>query len=406
MRHRQTLPRLAVIAMIAVGVLASGPVVQADPAGTCTMGSSYTTGVTLTVNGAPQAPSIAGVYGDYTLAVCRSAGTGPGSTSTYGFSVGRNAAGAESDLLATDYDSSFVITFTPQAGDRPLTAEGKARITSFVVDAASANAVTLTARPIAFATINGCGTMPTQCVVDHPTANSFRAANLTGAIRYADAAGNGATGFSDLPGLATSSGAFMFFVWASCPTNATRDQSFSGLKIDLGSPHFQPDGALNVGSLVAYIPAAAVASCFGATPQAYALAAAVTRTEAGVTTAASTTVGADTGLHYVMTADDAGVTISFPDVTFSQPTYGMSTKGGRSLARTMKKSSVLARSLGVKTPRGGSLRVTIARSSKKVCVAGSTAVYGFGKGVCSYTVQALSAAGVVQKSKQGSFKVR
>ena len=77
-------------------------------------------------------------------------------------------------------------------------------------------------------------------------------------------------------------------MWASCPTNGMRDQSFSGLKVDLGGPHLMPDGSVNTTMLKAYLPASAVASCFGATPQAYAQNAQVTRSENGTTATAST----------------------------------------------------------------------------------------------------------------------
>lgn len=101
-----------------------------------------------------------------TVTLCRVSGSGPGSTSTYNFSVGRVSNGAQSELTADDASKSFVIIFTPQAGDTPLTAEGKANIDGFVVDPANANTVTLTAHTIGFADINGCPVMPLQCVID------------------------------------------------------------------------------------------------------------------------------------------------------------------------------------------------------------------------------------------------
>ena len=397
--------RVALIAVLAaLAALASSAVAQADPPGTCTMGTPYTTGLTLSVDGAAQAQTADGVYGTYTLSLCRVAGSGPGSTSTYNFSVGAFSGGQQMDLSTADSDRTFTITFTPQAGDTPLTAEGKARISSFSVDPFNANAVVLSAKPIAFADIWNCPEMPLQCVIDHPVASVEHPANLTGGIRYSDPTGSGAAGFTDLPGLTTSSGAYVFFVWASCPTNPMRDQSYSGLKIDLGGPHFLPDGATpNIGSVSAYIPAAAVASCFGASPQAYAASAAITRTENGTTDPASPTAGADSGLRYVLTADDAGVTISIPDVTFSQPTYRFGTRSGRSLAKLTKRTAALAKALGVKAPKGGALRAVVAKSSRRVCAASATSVYAFAKGTCRYTVTALDAKGKAQGSGKGEF---
>ena len=395
--------RLLAVATLTLAALALAATAQADPPGSCTMGTPYTTGLTFAVNGAPQAMTAPGVYGPYAVSVCRVTSQ----TNTYNFSVDRvdGSGTGQTDLTQADYDTTFTITFTPQAGDTPLTAEGKARISAFSIDPYNANTISITAKPIGFADIWQCPSAPLQCAVEVPTASVFHPANLSGSVRYADPTGAGATGFSDLPGMTLSSGAYVFFVWASCPTNPMRDQSYSGLKIDLGGPHLLPDGTVNTGSVAAYLPAAAVASCFGASPQAYAASAAITRTESGTTTAASATAGADTGLQYVITADDAGVTISIPTVTFSQPTYKFGTKTGKSLARTSRTVKALAKSAKVKAPKGGSLRVVVAKSSRKVCAAGKASVYGFGKGTCSYTVQAVTSAGKTSKSARGSFAV-
>ena len=405
-------------AAILAGALALTATASADQPGTCTMGSPYTTDLAVTVDGAPQASTSPGVFGPYAVSLCRTAGSGPGSTSTYNFSVQRVAAGPSAGpggpgggtgttgLTADDAGKTFGISFTPQEGDTPLAAEGKANIQSFGIDAAHGNAVTRGAQPLGFADIQGCMDMPVNCVTSHPTATFYNPANLSGAVRYATASGEGAAGFNDLPGLTTSSGAYIFFVWASCPTRATGDPSFSGLKVDLGGPHLMPDGSLNTTMLKAYIPAQAVASCFGATPQAYAQNAQVTRTENGTTTPGSTGAGADPGLQYVITPTDAGVTISVPQVTFSAPTYDMSTKSGKSLAKVKRSSTALARAAKVSKPSGGSVSIVVAKASKKVCVATPTTVYGFGKGTCSYSAVSYSRAGKKLKSAKGSFKVK
>ncbi len=411
------LPALAV-----VGALTVASAGTADPAGACTMGSSYTTDLVVAVDGAPQAAAGPGVFGPYAVSLCRTEGNGPGSTSTYNFSVQRVATGPSggpgggpggpgggggtTGLIAEDAGKTFSIGFTPQAGDTPLAAEGKANIQSFGIDSTRANAVTLTAQPLGFADIQGCTDMPVNCVTSRPTASFYNPANLSGAIRYSAASGEGAAGFSDLPGLTTSSGAYIFFVWASCPTNTTRDQSFSGLKVDLGGPHFMPDGSVNSTLLKAYIPAIAVASCFGATPQAYAQNAQVTRTENGTTTTGTTGAAADPGLQYVIAATDAGVTISVPQVTFSSPTYDMSTKSGKSLAKVKKTTAALTKAAKVSKPSGGSVAIVVAKSSKKVCVSTPTTVFGFGKGTCNYSAVSYSKAGKKVKSVKGSFKVK
>jgi len=234
------LPSLAL-----VGAFSLASTAAADAPGTCTMGSPYTTDLAVSVDGAAQASARPGVFGPYAVSLCRVEGNGPGSTSTYNFSVQRvqgNGGNGATGLTADDAGKTFSIGFTPQAGDTPLAAEGKANIQSFGIDSTHANAVTLTAQPLGFSDIQGCMDMPVNCVTSHPTASFYNPANLSGAIRYSTASGEGAAGFSDLPGLTTSSGAYIFFVWASCPTNTNRDQSFSGLKVDLGGPHLMPDG--------------------------------------------------------------------------------------------------------------------------------------------------------------------
>ena len=391
---------LAVSALVAALVLAPGAL--ADAPGTCPMGTPFDGGLTVSVDGVAQTKTATGVYGPYAVSLCRSVAVGANGTDTYNFSVGRvGGGGDQSDLVAGDLDSSFQLAFTPQAGDTPLTLEAKARADGFAIDAAHGDKVTVTAKPISFATLNGCATGPEQCLLDHPAANAFYAANLTGAVRYMTASGEGAAGFDDLPGLITSSSAFEFFVWASCPANPLHYSAYTGLKIDLGSPHFLPDGTTpNTGMVDAFIPASAVQSCFGVTPQAYAASALVTRTENGATAAASTTAGADPGLVFTISADDTGVAIGIPEVTFSQPSYGF----GR--AKTRKRIAALARKAGVRKPKGGSLRVAVASKSRSVCIASVDTVYGTAKGTCRYTVKAVSRKGKVVKAKRGTFKVR
>ena len=393
---------VALAAALLSAALVLAPGALADPPGTCTMGVPYDGGLTVSVDGVAQTKTATGVYGPYAVSLCRVTAE----TSTYNVSVNRvGGGGDQADLEASDLDASFRLAFTPQAGDTPLTAELKGRGDSFAIDPYDANRVTITARPIGFADIWSCTDPPLQCAIEHPIASAYHAANLSGAVRYMTADGTGGAGFTDLPGLVTSSGAYVFFVWASCPTNPRRDQSYSGLKIDLGGPHFRADGTTpNVGSVAAFIPAAAVASCFGASPQAYAASARITRTEGGVTRTATEGATADDGLHYVLDATDAGVTISIPEVTFSQPTYRFGTKRGRSLARGTRTAVALARALHV--TKTASQRFALTSRSRGVCAAGGAALYGFARGTCRYTLTVRSATGRKVKAKRGSFRVR
>ena len=171
------------LAFLCAALLTLATGATADPPGACMQGVPYDSGLTLSVDGQAQAQSGPGVFGPYAVSLCRVQGQGQagnGGTNTYNFSVQRAQGNNAVGLTADDTAKSFTITFTPTDGDTPLAAEGKANITAFTIDAANANAVSLTASPLGFADIQGCQEMPTQCVTDHPTASFYNPANLTG----------------------------------------------------------------------------------------------------------------------------------------------------------------------------------------------------------------------------------
>jgi len=384
----------------------------ADSAGTCVQGSSFLADgkAALSVDGVPAEPVRLGVFADtasgvsYTLSLCRDTGN-----HVYGYSVGRLAPDNTSStgLSVDDVSKSFTVSFTPQAGDVALTSENHARATAFTIDPTT-RLVSVTASPLSFSDIygNACpsGTTPLQCAEQVTSASVDNPASLTGAVRYTDASGAGAAGFSDLPGMYTSSAAYVFFVWASCPTNSNRDQSFSGLKIDLGGPHLRHDGDPNLGYVSAYIPAEAVAACFGDSPAHYAANAVVSRTEDGSTLVASSRSTTDAGLHYVATADANGVLIEIPEVTFSQPTYGFGTKKGKALFRSQYALSTLAKNL--KKPKGGKFIISV--STPKVCAHSASKLFGFKAGTCKYKVTPVKKDGTVLTSqgKAGTIVIR
>lgn len=394
---------------LAVGAQIAG----ADSAGTCIQGSSFLAdgSAALSVDGVAATPSSPSVFADsasgvsYTLSLCRDTGN-----HVYGYSVGRLAGDNTSSaaLSVDDVSKSFTVSFTPQAGDVALTSENHARASAFTVNPTT-HLVSVTASPLSFSDIygNDCsGKMPLQCAAEVERASVDNPASLTGAVRYTDASGTGAAGFSDLPGMYTSSAAFVFFVWASCPTNSNRDQSFSGLKIDLGGPHLRHDGEPNLGYVSAYIPAEAVAACFGDSPAHYAANAVVTRTEDGSTLNASSHSTADAGLHYVATADANGVLIEIPEVTFSQPTYGFGTKKGKALFLKQYALSTLAKNLKVTKPKGGKFIISV--STPKVCAHSASKLFGFKAGTCRYKVTPVKKDGTVLTSqrKTGTIVIR
>ena len=416
---------LAVTAACLAPISWSAPAAYADPPGSCPMGSATAPGsadlllatqnLTLSVDGVAQAPTAtAGIYGtgseQYAVNLCRDSQN----TNTYLVSVQQETQMGPMSLTANDANRTFTISFTPEATDTPLTLEGHAKVQRFSIDSANANRVAVTAKTIGYSDIygNDCNNLaPFNCIayIDQNgggLASADLPRNLSFAVRYSLPSGQGAAGFTDLPGMYTSNGAMLFFVWASCPTNANRDQSYSGLKIDLGGPHLTQVGSPNIGSVSAFLPAAAVASCFGASPQVYAQNAQITRTENGTTQTASTASQADAGLQYQIAATDAGVTIAVPAVTFSQPTYKFSTRSQHSLARKVLTVSSLAKSLKISAPSRGKILATVAISSKKVCIAGKSSIYAFAKGTCSYTLSRYDSHGHrLSGSKSGTVRI-
>ena len=378
--------------------------------------------MTLSVGDAPTGGSTytqisLGVFEDggskYGVSLCRDT-----NNNAYNYSIsGVNSnSGDIQGLSGSDTSKYFTITFTPIATDIPLTSENHALVASFTVDQAQANQITLTAQPLAFTDIWNCPNPPAQCAASPPDGSVHdNPASLAGSVRYLDstkpAGQNGAAGFDDLPGMALSSGAYYFFVWASCPTNANRDQSYSGLKIDLGGPHLKEDGTTQNSAVVqAWIPATAIAQCFGADPATYVANAKVTRTESGSTTTLTSgdSTSSPTIYNISVTTDGSGnatgVLLTVPDATFSVPRYNFTAK--KTLFRTAKTITSLAAGLNVSKPSGGRLVVTINASSKNYCAAGVTSVYGFKKNKpCSFTLKAYKANGRVKTTKTGTFQI-
>lgn len=401
------------LGLVTVGLLMSGTVTmastlgaQADPVGQCNMGTFHDQDVTFEVDGVPVTGSGNGVYGDYVLDICRD-------SANYTYSVTVNAYNAtfqtQDKLTAPELEHSFTIGFTPQSGDIPVIAEGHGDIATFSIDSADANAISFTAKPLAYSDIYGsdCGNQPpAQCVITAGKASVDAPAELRVGIRYGDSQGRGMADFGMLPGMHWSSSAYYFYQRASCPTMANQSNAFSGLQVELGGPHFKADGVtVNTGSVKVFIPTVAVVSCFGAPPSMVLPSLKLTRTEGSTTSSVTKTGDESSGLYYEASADDStGLLINIPTVTFSRPKYKMGTKTGKSLARTSKTFTMLGSYVGVTKPAKGKLRVSI--STKKVCSAGVSSVYGYRAGTCGFTVTSYTKAGKKVKTARGSFRIR
>lgn len=394
-----------VLAVSLIGLVGrGGHRVSADPWASCNMGTQVANGVGLSVDGVTLSPGSRNSFGDYTLVVCRDT-----NNSAYLVNVGRTGGGGGSarELTTEDAAKSFTITFTPDAGDIPLLVEGHGLTNSFSVDATNANAVAIVVQPLAYSDIygNDCGNKgPIECAKAVTKASHDSVAAIWFSVRFQDPTGKGSE-YSLMPGMTWSSSAYDFWPRYSCP--AQNPSSLGGIELEIAGPHLKADGVTpNVGFARVFIPTVAVANCWGALPADVLAQLKVTRTENGTTQNATTGTSTDTGLQYTAEATVDGLVITFPAITFSVPKYLMKTRSGKALMRSKTTVSSLARALKVAAPNGGRLVVAVGASSKKVCVAGTSAVYGRKPGTCTYSVTAFRRNGKKLKTAKGSFRVR
>lgn len=386
----------------------AAPGASADPWGSCMPNTAQvTTGVSLAVDGVAQTSSPGNIYGDYTLVVCRDA-----NNSSYIVNMGREGSGSLAyalEMTSDDLQRTFRITFTPHSGDVPHLVEGHAQTTSFTVDPLNGNTVTVEVKPLAYSDISnddcpGAQT-PQACAKAVTKASHDSVAAVWFSVRYEDTAGKGRE-YSLMSGMTWSSSAYDFWPRYSCPT---QNGSLGGIQLEIAGPHFMSDGVTpNVGYASVYIPTVAVANCWGALPVDVLAQLKITRVENMVEQSVLPDDGTGTvsGLKYLATADDNGLTITFPTITFSVPKYTMRTKNKKALMRSKTSIAGLARARGLTAPKGGRLVATVAKSSRKVCVAGSTAVYGRKRGTCKYTVAAYKKNGKRLRIVSGSFLVK
>ena len=403
---------LAGIALLTAALMSSSVAAHADTPGDCAVGDPVdvaAANITMSVDDVaqPADKDNPGAFGDYTLSLCKDS-----DNMVYSANVGKldpdSDVPSSMDLELVDLDSNFVISFTPLAGDLPLEAEGQAQIDGFTIDAKT-NRVTITASPQEISTLQDCQTTPLECSTSEDTATDDYPAQLNIDTRFAHGTA-GAAGYAAVKGMTFSAGAFAYDMNASCPNDPKGSKSFSGIKIDLGGPHFQSDGETeNEGYAQVVLPAATVASCFGGTTADFAKNILMSRTEVGKTVAmtdAKVATTPDAGLNYTVASTADKVVITIDTVTFSQPTYLISKKASApAKAKVTKKIADLAASLKLALPAKGSFQVVIAAASKAVCSVSGTNVLGTAKGTCKYTLNSLSSKGKTVKSANGSFVV-
>ena len=330
LRHR-FLVALATFSL--AGFVAVAPALADSPVGTCNSGTVVT--ATLKVDGAAVVVNASGSA--YALTVCRVT-----SNSYYTVQVGLYDGGVlKEDLLATNLEKTFEVTFAPTAGDSPTVADFYGRIQSYSVG----TNVVVSVKPVALTKVNyslpanaalNCGGKEFTDAACIALAGVDKAAMVTGNVRFDTSAR--ASSYSKLAGATVSASANLYDISLSgpCPLASS---SYSGndgggsrpssetttLTAKMVGPHFKENGTtLNTGSLEVFIPKETITACFGGTATELATTLGITRTEAGVTADVVKTSGApSTGLQYTTTVIGDALKISVSAVSFSDPTYNL-----------------------------------------------------------------------------------
>ncbi|MFI0461568.1 MAG: hypothetical protein ACH36C_05910 [Ilumatobacteraceae bacterium] len=315
------------------GFVAVAPAIADSPVGTCNSGTVVS--ATLKVDGAAVVVNASGSA--YALTVCRVT-----SNSYYTVQVGLYDGGVlKEDLLATNLEKTFEVTFAPTAGDSPTVADFYGRIQSYSVG----TNVVVSVKPVALTKVNyslpanaalNCGGKEFTDAACIALAGVDKAAMVTGNVRFDTSAR--ASSYSKLAGATVSASANLYDISLSgpCPLASS---SYSGndgggsrpssetttLTAKMVGPHFKENGTtLNTGSLEVFIPKETITACFGGTATELATTLGITRTEAGVTADVLKTSGApSTGLQYTTTVIGDALKISVSAVSFSDPTYNL-----------------------------------------------------------------------------------
>ncbi len=377
------------------GFVAVAPALADSPVGTCNSGTVVT--ATLKVDGAAVVVNASGSA--YALTVCRVT-----SNSYYTVQVGLYDGGVlKEDLLATNLEKTFEVTFAPTAGDTPTVADFYGRIQSYAVG----TNVVVSVKPVALTKVNyslpanaalNCGGKEFTDAACIALAGVDKAAMVTGNVRFDTSAR--ASSYSKLAGATVSASANLYDISLSgpCPLASS---SYSGndgggnrpssetttLTAKMVGPHFKENRTtLNTGSLEVFIPKETITACFGGTATELATTLGITRTEAGVTADVVKTSGApSTGLQYTTTVIGDALKISVSAVSFSDPTYNL----------LLHKAAVA--STTTTTPSSGATTTTVPAST-----ATTTTVVNGGASTNLTTLIQTNAASATQLSRTAS----
>ena len=329
------------------------------------------------------------------------------SNSYYTVQVGLYDGGVlKEDLLATNLEKTFEVTFAPTAGDTPTVADFYGRIQSYSVG----TNVVVSVKPVALTKVNyslpanaalNCGGKEFTDAACIALAGVDKAAIVTGNVRFDTSAR--ASSYSKLAGATVSASANLYDISLSgpCPLASS---SYSGndgggsrpssetttLTAKMVGPHFKENGTtLNTGSLEVFIPKETITACFGGTATELATTLGITRTEAGVTADVVKTSGApSTGLQYTTTVIGDALKISVSAVSFSDPTYNL----------LLHKAAVASTTTtSTTTPSSGATTTTVPAST-----ATTTTVVNGGASTNLTTLIQTNAASATQLSRTAS----
>ena len=402
--------RVVMAGLVAATALVTAPQspVRAATVACSRGGTALANPYTVAIDGVETAATEPGRYGKYWVLVCRD--NGNRDYNVFAGLYDANTDGGQGRFTTADLNTTFTVSFLPDAGTTPMVAQGHGVISGFTIDANDSNRVTLTTKPILYSDIygNDCGNVgPADCVLEVKNKNGDKASadniEIRVSIRYAETGGQMEGDFGILKGMYWSSAAYYFWMRTMCPTSSPG--SAAAVSLEVGGPHFKSDGTtLNVGNVTVFIPTEAVVACFGAPPSVLQSSLAVSRSVNGTTADLTTGTTADIGLQYTVSADDAtGLTITIPQVTFSKPTYAVGTKNGKSLAKKTKTYAALLQLAAMRKPAGGSFIVK--SKSSKVCMGAASKVYAYKKGTCKVSVVTYNKKGKKVASRTASFTV-
>ena len=318
----------------------------------------------------------------YAAQICRNLGGAGSSVSTqaYWFIIQQATGNDDMGQSVIDLGLQFKVTMPLKAGDTALRMTGYSKVVSYQPSAGSVVAI-VKASPIAKVNMSGdqpfntrhpeCASVsdPNQCkvtqadrdivgtVIQHieftttaPTAwqnlstGVWIGANVNGYQLAMTCATKGSDSSSGTSGGSGGSYSGSSDGGANKPSGSSGGTSSTSTPPSLsvtmsGTPHLRKDGTINKGNLQAFIPEATARACFGDGTETISLATiaqnmSVSRTESSENNGAAQDLAAGAYTASAVTAPVAGLLIDVAEMTFSNPTYKVSSKLAQQLLAT------------------------------------------------------------------------